>query len=267
MIFEYQDYRSYLKAVFEERARVSEGYSRRAFADKAGLSHSFLSEVLSGKKALSMELAYKIAVNLDLVDSETTYFCLLVQISNEKDPSFREHLIRRLRAVDPRSGPQELGADVFAALSDWHHAAILELTYLPSFQPEPSYIAARLGISSATAEVALNRLLRLEMLKKDEQGRVVKRDDPVIPRSDLPSAAFRRFHRQFLDKASESLDARTPAERVCATDVLPMDKRSLSEVARLVDEFATAVTNLSKRSSVRDGVYALSAHFFPLTEP
>lgn len=266
MIFEYQDYRTFLKAAIQQRSEASSGYSRRAFADKVGVSNSFLSEVLSGKKALSMELGYKIAVNLDLIEAETHYFCLLVQIDNEKDPVFREQLLARSKEIVSRRSFHDLSADVFAVIADWYHFAILELTYLPSFQPDPHYIASRLDITPGAAEVALDRLLRLEMLVKDGNGRLRKSHDSILARSTVPSAAHRRFHRQYLEKALLSLESQAPDERVSQTDVLPMDSAALPEIARLADEFSAAVMRLSKNSKVRDGVYGLGVHLFRLTK-
>lgn len=263
MIFKYKDYRSFLRAAFARQS--SQGYSRRSFAERVGVSNSFLSEVLSGKKSLSMELGYKIAVSLDLIESETHYFCLLVQIENEKDPRFRGRLVSRANEMAANRSPHHLDEDIFAVIADWYHFAILELTYLPSFEATPAYLSSRLDISAGAAEVALDRLFRLGLLKREDDGHVRKTHDSVLARSEVPSAIHRRFHRQYLEKALLSLEAQSPSERVSLTDVLPMDSSRLSEISRLADDFSEAVIRLSKESKVRDSVYALGVHVHRLT--
>lgn len=174
MIFECQDYRSFLKATLAEKAKSREGYSLRGFSEKIGVSNSFLSEVLGKKKSLSVELAFKIAVKLDLTETETQYLCFLVQLEQEKDPAFREELSKRLIALNPKRKAHDLSVDLFKVIADWYHHAILELTYLPGFKFEAKTVAKKLGITKVEAEIAMERLVRLELLELDDQGRYRK---------------------------------------------------------------------------------------------
>lgn len=265
MIFHHQDYRSYLKATLSERNGTSKGYSLRAFSEKVGISNSFLSEVLNNKKALSVEIAFKIAIRLNLTELETQYLCLLVQIEQEKDSDFREELFNRLNALNPTQKRHDLSIDLFKIISDWHHFAILELSYLPSFSGEPEYIAKKLGISRVDADLALGRLLRLGLLEVNNKGSYKKAHDVVLTESKIPMQAFKRFHAQLLEKAKESLEAQTPKSRLSATDIISFDSKHLPAVDKLSRQFSAAVMKISEQSKVKDNVYALSVHFFNLT--
>jgi uncharacterized protein (TIGR02147 family) len=265
MVFEHRDYRAFLKTTLAEKAKIREGYSLRGFSEKIGVSNSYLSEVLSEKKSLSVELAFKIAVKLDLTESETQYLCLLVQLEQEKDPAFREELSKRLHALNPRRKTHDLSVDLFKMIADWYHYAILELTYLPGFQFEAKALAKKLGITKVEAELAMERLERLELIEKDESGRYRKTHSYVLAGSQVPNGALKQYHKQILEKAIESLQSQTPKERMSATDIVPIDSRHLPEVDRLSQEFSSAVIKLSEKSKVKDSVYALSVHFFNLT--
>lgn len=265
MIFEHQNYRHFLKETLAERAKAHDGYSLRGFSMKLGVSNSFLSEVLKDKKSLSVELAFKIAVKLDLTEAETQYFCFLVQLEQEKDPKFREELSRRLNALNPRRKAHDLSVDLFKTIADWHHFAILELTYLSGFHLDAASAARKLGIQKVEAELAIDRLARLELLERDEKGRYRKTSSYLIAQSQVPNAALKQYHRGILEKAIESLQLQSPAERMSATDVVPMDSKHLPEIDRLSREFSAAVLRLSEKSAVKDGVYALAVHFFSLT--
>lgn len=265
MIFEQQNYRLYLKNTLAERAAKSDGYSLRAFADKVGISVSFLSEVLSEKKSLSMELAFKIAVKLNLTETESQYLCLLVQLENEKDPDFRGELVKRLSSLNPKRKSHDLSADLFKVIADWYHFAILELTHLTNSSLRPDYVSKKLGISKMEAEVAIDRLKRLELLEKDSKGHYRKTHDYVLAQSQIPNGALKQFHRQILEKAILSLESQTPKERMSATDILPLNSKYLPEVDRLSQEFSAAVLKLSEKPGVKDSVYALGVHAFKLT--
>jgi uncharacterized protein (TIGR02147 family) len=266
MIFEHQEYRTFLKTTLATKAKTQEGYSLRAFSERIGISASFLSEVLNAKKSLSVELAFRLAINLDLTEAETQYFCLLVQLEQEKDPLFREKLARRLADLNPSRPAHDVSADLFKLISEWYHAAILELTYLPGLKVTPDLVARCLNITKSEAETAIERLLRLELLEKDAKGDLRKNHNYVAAESSVPVGAFREFHGQLLGKAVTALQAYTPAERMSATDVVAIDSKHLAKVDRLSREFSAAVMKLAEKSKVKDSVYALSVHFFPLAK-
>lgn len=265
MIFDYTDYRIFLKNVLAEKAKAGEGYSLRAFAEKLGVSNSYFSEVLGDKKSLSLELAYKVAFKLHLTAAETEYFCLLIQLEKEEDPYFREEFSKRLKALNPKRKTHDLSVDLFAIISNWHHYAILELTQLTGFRLSAAAAAKRLSISKSEAEVAIDRLVRLELLIQDAKHGYLKAHQNLMVASSFHNQGIKQFHKQILQKADESVDRQTPQERLSATEVFPVDSKTLAEADRLSLEFFAAIQKLSERAKVKDAVYALSVHFFNLT--
>ncbi|MGE0764301.1 MAG: TIGR02147 family protein [Bdellovibrionales bacterium] len=265
MIYEHQNYREYLKSSLADKARAKGTYSLRAFSQRVGISNSFLSEVLSGKKTISMELAFKIAVKLNLTDTETNYFCLLVQLDQEQDPAFREELQKRLICLNPSRKTHDLSVDLFKIIANWHHFAILELTYLPNFKLDAGIIAKKLGVSKTEIELAIERLKRLELLEQDSKGLWRKAHSNLMAQSTVSHGALKLHHKEILEKAIQSLTGQSPNERMSATDILPMDSTLLPEVDRLSLEFSNAVMRLSEKSKFKDSVYALTVHFFNLT--
>lgn len=266
MVFEHQDYREFLRTALSKKANGTEGYSARAFSEKLGISTSFLSEIMSAKKNLSVDLAFKIAIKLNLTEAESQYFCMLVQLEQEKDPMFREELSRRLADLNPKRKSHDLSADLFRSISEWYHSAILELTYIAGLDLTAESAARALGITRNEADSAIERLLRLELLERDARGALRKSHNYVTSQSHVPNAALREFHRQFLEKAGVALTTNTPAERMSATDVVAFDSRQLEKVDRLSQEFSAAVMKLAEKAKTKDSVYALSVHFFPLNK-
>lgn len=266
MIFEHANYRAFLKTELADRVAANGSYSLRAFSQHLGLSNSFLSEVFQGKKALSTEAALKAALKLGLSEAETHYFCLLVQLECEKDPSFRESIETKLRTMNPKRATTDLSMDAFRVISDWYHFAILELTHVAGFALTPSSAASRLGIAKAEADAAIDRLLRLELLEKDDQGRLRKTQEYVLARSSDTNQALRKFHKQLLDKARDALSEQSPRERVSSSDIVPIDSKYVEDVRKLSDRFTAELLEISNRSKHKDRVYCLSVHFFDLTQ-
>lgn len=264
MIFEHQDYRTFLKVTLEDRTTKSKGYSLRAFAKSIQVSNSFLSEVLSAKKSLSMDLAFKIAVRLALTEKETHYLCLLVQLEQAREPSFREAISKQLAAMNPKRLNHDLSVELFKVITEWYHLATLELTCLTNFKLSPASVADKLGISKVDADLAIDRLKRLELIEPTKNG-YRKAKGYILSAVNVSNEDFKNYHSQHLEKAKVSLHSQSPQERMSATDVLAIDSKYVHEVDRLSQEFSAAVLRLGDKSKVKDSVYALSVHFYKLT--
>ena len=266
VLFDQNDYRAVLKTALEQKA--SSANSLGASAERLGVSKSFLSEVLNGKKSLSMELAFKLSVKLGFTERETQYFCLLVQQQQEKDPTFKAELAQRLKDFSPRNGthrlPVDLSTDLFMMISDWCHTAIMELTYLPGFKLNPESAADFLGITKAEAQVAIDRLLRLELLTESKKG-LTKTHSHLFSEANEHNQAFKQLHRHILGRAAEALVSQhNGTERISATDIVAFDSKYIPKVDKLSREFSAAVIKLAEKSKAKNSVYALSTHFLRL---
>ena len=78
-VFEYLDYRKYLKD-FVEFARANRRYSVRRFAQQVGFKSSgFLNMVISGRRNLTGGSAKKVATGFHLNIRESDFFFSLIQ--------------------------------------------------------------------------------------------------------------------------------------------------------------------------------------------
>jgi uncharacterized protein (TIGR02147 family) len=266
MIFEHQNYRTFLKAVLVERIHTNPAYSLRALARQLGLSGSQLSEVMNGKSNFSVTSLQKIANKLVLSESETEYLLVLGELELQKNPEVRESLIRRLQRLNPvRQSFQDLSVDYFRQISEWYHSAILELVYIQDFEMTPENVARRLQISKVEADLAIDRLLRLELLAKDEAGRFQRNQPDLQVKSPEQNAAMRKFYRQMMNKASVALEEQTPSERWSGYETLPIAEEALPEIRDACDEFFDKVIRISKKHQKTKNVYHLLLHFFNLT--
>src|SRR5262249_22825715 len=157
---------------------------------------------------------------------------LLVQFESETDPRARDILLQKLnrvRAPHVKRPFNDLTVDQFKQISEWYHSAILELADVADFEFTPANIAGRLGISKLDAEVALERLSRLELLHRDENGKWKRIEGDLLFTSPVQNAALRSFYRQMMEKASEALEEQTPDERVSGYETLTFSKEALPE--------------------------------------
>ncbi|KYG63648.1 hypothetical protein AZI86_12520 [Bdellovibrio bacteriovorus] len=93
-IFEFQDYKVYLKKLVKESK--SRGFSTR-LAEAAGCQISYLSITLSGKPHLLPEHVYGISELLGLQDEEREYFLMLLDYQRANTPAYRNFVLKKIQ--------------------------------------------------------------------------------------------------------------------------------------------------------------------------
>lgn len=256
-----EDYRSILKKSYAERCAKNARYSMRAFARDIGLSSPRLSEVLSFKDSLSRKSAERVALRLGFSRSEHERFCMLVESENGRSDRIRKLALKKLQTLDVKQD-ERLKLDVFETISDWQHFAILELSTLVNFKSDASWIAKKLGLVDVQVELAIERLVRLGLLRKKGQV-LVASDSQTFAQAGIPSAAVRKFHKQVLEKAIAAIDSQTVDERELHAAFIAVSSKQIAaakkKLAELQAEFFRAV---ECEPSKKDELYVVSMQFF-----
>lgn len=248
------------------RIAKNPGYSLRAMARQLGISPALLSQIFHGRRHPSQGTALDMAHRLGLRPREQEYFELLIQKEKAQDPELRESIARKTKPYRGRVQYQDLSVDYFRTVSDWYHFAILALTEISGFVLTPETAAKRLGISRVEAELAIERLLRLEMLAPAERGELQKTESNPRVHAPVPNKSVRRFHKQCLEKAIESLESQTPQEKVVGTETIAIDSSQIEKFRELIENFFDSALALAQESSAKDQVYHLGVQFFKFTQ-
>lgn len=236
-----------LKEELMRRQSRNKGYSLRAFSKMLGLSSSFLSKVLSGKKNISEKTMLTVAARLNL------------------DESVIEELVQ-INSQGAAAAFDSISVDHFQYISDWHHFAILECVTLRDYESRPEWFAQKLGITTERASSAIQRLVRMNLLQVDEQGEIRPkvRNHTTID-FQVPSFAHTEHERQLLNKALQALDETPKEKRVQTSMTMAIPESRLDEARQKIIEFQRGMMQLLQRRGKRDSVYHLSVSFFPLT--
>ncbi len=263
MLTAQNSYRDYLRAELVRRIRTNPRYSQRAFARHLTMSPGELSEVLCGKRSLSVRSALKVAKTLGLTPEETQRLLFLIQI--EKVGAEDSPALEAVRDSAPTPQTRNLTLDVYHIISDWYCLAILTLADCMQFSWDPAWIAKRFGISVHEVTVALERLERVGLIERSAGGALSVVKDYVLSPAGVPSEAIRNTHRQLLEKAIASLDLHSVDQREFCGVGLAFDPRQLPSVRAEVNEFLDHLVRKYSRGK-RSQVYHLQFCSFPLTE-
>ncbi len=260
-------YRDLLRQELARRQRRNPRYSLRAFAKLLTVDPAVLSRVIAGKRPLSLKTAERVAERLYEGARAGGRGRLRFLASVTLDLQ-RRQLGRIAPEVAAALAPpvHDLNEDLFNAIADWQHYAVLELTYTEGFAGTASAVAQALGLGLDEAIAALDRLLRLGLLVRAADGRLAKAEHKIHARSPaLSTAALRRHQRQILTKALESLDGTPPEARAVTTLVLPTDPAQLTVARQLIEEFAWNLCQHLTAGRMTE-VYALAVTLYPLKD-
>ena len=259
------NYRNVLKEEWTLRAERNPRYSLRSFALAIGLAPSTLSEVLSGKKNLSLDKALAITEKLGLSESKKSYFIDLVKLETSQSESVR---MKAIESLEQNSGSQyqhNLTIDSFKVIADWYHYPIMELVQVSGFVFNPRNIAAKLGISTLEASNAIERLERLELIEKLPSGKYGACKETVIAKTPGVSDGLRKFHRQMLHKAIEAIDVQSNQEKSIGSETFAFDSRQLAQANQIIEECFDKMLKLSRKTKNKDHVYHMGIQLFKIT--
>ena len=257
----------YLRLLREELAKRKQKnpqFSLRAFASKIGVDNGALSNILNEKRILSLKLGHKILSKLDCTPQEEELFLVsIVQAQSKRPLQRRDPQVRLLQKNALQKTTFVLDQSIYQSISEWYHAAILELSYRDDFKNDPHYISKVLGISTHDAKSALDRLFDLELLVL-EDGKVVKRDHHLDGNNQRHTTkALRRKQKQIREKAIEAIDNQDPARRYMTTVTMCIDPDLLEEAKKRIDDFNDSLCAFLE-SGKRKEVYTMEVGLFSL---
>jgi len=238
----------------------------RAFARDIGISPSRMSEIMSGKKGLSVLRAEKVAEHLQLNPLELKLFMTSVKAKHSRSHHLKQTAQNQFEEMRQLDGFHEVDLEKFKIISDCHHVGILEMFHLKDFSPKPEWIAKRIGIDEQEVRLALVRLLDFGLLRVDEYGNYQATEADFATPSDIPSSEIRKFHKQTLKKAEQSLEKNAVDERDFSSMTMAIQKDKMAEAKLMIRDFRRKFCQTVQSSADADRVYLMNIHFFPLDE-
>ncbi len=258
-----------LQQAFQTKVKKNPAYSLRAASRDLGVTHGYLSLILNGKKRLTFQRAVQFAQFLRMDETRTNLFLKAVALESMKDPAGRSFLQRSLGS-EPSSTVNEfalLEMDRFRILSDWYHVAILDLTQLTQFKPDPTWVAVELGITGDQVKSAVARLERLGLLEIID-GKWIKTSVRLAVPTTHSDRAIREFHEQMIEKAREALLSSDPddfAAREISGVTFTVDPARMPEAKKKIEKFKREMMNFMGDGEC-SALYQMNVQLFRLNK-
>lgn len=244
----------WLENVLTEKIKRNPQFSLRAFARMVDVSPAVLSRVLSGKRKLTFNMAVRIADSLVLGPYEREQLYSFYLNNSASDEQAEQNKIEK-----------ELSIDCFNAMKEWYHYGITQLLYIESFREDPKWIAKMLSISELEAKLAVERLVRLKILDRDENGKLYRTATHLSTSTDIASSGIRHFQKQILEKSIASLEADDISERDITSITIAINEDRIPEAKAEIKKFRMKMSEFLATGE-KTRVYNLGIHLIPLSK-
>lgn len=266
-IFEYSDYRQYLKDAYTERRQESSKFSYRFIASKVGFaSPGFFTNVLAGKKDISLKLVLKFAELFKLNRKEKEYFEVLVLFNKATSGGEKKEYLDRLLALRG-SRVKKVEAHQWEYFEKWYYTAVRELIALRPFRGDFRALAAMVNppISVSEARKSIELLLSLGLICKGPDGAFERTDAVISAGDELSKALIDSFQVQAMDLAKQALDKLPTGTRNFSTLTLSVSGATYEAMIEELRSFRRRLLEMAQNSDNVDRVYQMNFHVFPLT--
>lgn len=236
--------RELLKEELAKKCLKNPTYSLRAFAKYLEISPSYLSALLNGKRKLAPALRKEVLNKLNLNVTDV----VSLEVNHQENYNM-------------------INAEVFNAIADWYHYAILELCYLKDFEFTPDNIATELNLSIHVVRQAISRLMKLDLLIY-EDGKWIDNTElmSVYEENQTSKAAALKYQLQIMDKSKEALEELPKSVRSHTSTMMSFKKENLDRAKQLINKFRKDFTELMMDAESADAIYQLQVSLFPITK-
>ena len=268
-IFNYLDYRSYLRDMFAYYKEKDSKFSYRYFSGKAGFaSPNFIQLVITGKRNLTTDSLSKIAKGFGLKKKERDFLENMVFMNQAKNHDDKNHYYHRLMTDRGVTGVRHLEKASYDYFSTWYFPVIREVVLFGEGRLTAEDIAKLLNppITVAQANKALAVLVALKLIVKNKDGRWEATDKAVTTGPEVTSLVVANFHREMIALAREAIERFPREERDISALTLSVNADSIAELKKRIAEFRKELLQFACNEQGSNHVVQVNFQLFPVTK-
>lgn len=265
-LFEFLDYRDYLKFRFDKLREKKSSYSYRLIARKLKTDPGQLVKIMQGQRHLSERLIPVFSTFLGLEGRKKEYFICLVRFNKAKTGSETKLYFEKLMEIKDLILPQvKSNQDEF--YRKWYHSVIRILFAFYKFDGNFKKLGSLLSpaISEREARASVELLTELGFIVKGEDGDLTVSERFITGGGDWRMLAVRHFQQQTIQLGERSLINDPPELRDISSLTISIPEEMLGELQEMLAEFRkTVLRKVMDVSREPDSVYQLNLQLIPV---
>ncbi len=264
-IFEYTDYREWIRDAFDDFKQRKTVISWRYMAMKLGADPGNLLRVSQGKIHLTLSLVKPMAEFFELDEKETAYWTELVCFGRAKTDAEALNHYEKMQIL--KGIPLKLLAKKeLEFYRHWYYNAIRSIIGICKFKDDYEGLAESCtpAITVDEAKSAVKLLYDLNMISKDREGFWKVNDTFVSTGGNWRSEAVRTFQKETIRLAGESLERHNPPLRDISTVTMTFNMDDIALIREKIKEFRSELLRMSQDGNGDDTVFQLNVQLFPI---
>jgi uncharacterized protein (TIGR02147 family) len=266
-IYEYLDYRQYLREYYEFRKKEFAFFSYRYFASKIGMDYSILIRIIQGSLHLSTRKIQPIVKACGLNEKESEYFEAMVRFNkakNDKDGKIFFEKMLSIKSVDTNV----LVENQYTFFQKWYYTAIWVILNQKPFTGSMAELGQMLDppLSAKETKDAVQLLTQLDLIDISDTNTITAKGKNITTGPKWHAIAIAQYQKIMLQLAQESIERFDKQYRDISTVTVNIPKKAIGELREYVAEFRKSLIKLADSYPESDSVYQLNVQLFPLTK-
>jgi uncharacterized protein (TIGR02147 family) len=271
-LFEYMDYREFLRDYIEAMKRENTAYSMRAFATKLACNPGQFNRILKGERNLLPAHIVEVGNTARFSKKEKRFFELLVAYNHAKKQSEREYFYEQLQQFR-NANVKQVSSEQYLLYSHWYYLVIREMLSIVECCDPKDEQYRRLSklldpsISLSEMQDALETMMRIGVIERKSDGRLAPAERFTASGGEVPQVIVNRFLLEFTDLARRALDVVPRSQRRFSTLTFSVSKQGYQKISDRIDEFRREILGIIEEDQEElDRVYHLNFHLFPVSK-
>lgn len=266
-IFDYLDYREFLRDFYREQKQKRSYYSFRFISQKTGVDPAHIVRVFQLKRHLSEKSLVPFINLFKFSTEERGYFDLLVAFNTARTERQARQAFEALIAYSGVKS-QVMKPEQYAFYTKWYYTAVRALIAMRTFTIKDANAIAHMlspPISVKESREAVKLLLKLGIVYAGPDGILHASDIHITSGQKWRSIAVKTFQAETIRLAGESLDHHPREIRDISTVTIGIKRDKMDEMRQRIADFRKSIMHLAEEDDEPDTIYQLNIQLFPIT--
>jgi uncharacterized protein (TIGR02147 family) len=267
-IYEYNDFRKFIADFQKAKSEQEPAYTKSRMSQLLGLpnSRSYLSDIMKGKNVSNTFIERFIHL-FSFNQEEGNFFRMLVKFNQAENPDERELYFEQLIALN-KTPKKFLYEQSYRYYKHWYNSAIRALLNVYNFDGTDYSVLAETIVPSITvpqAKQAIKLLLKLDLIKKNEQGFYKPTASAISTEEFIRSEVLKQFQIKSLELAKRAILDDAMKAKILATNTISISKRGQKRIEKQIDRFRSQIRSIvHKDEDPPETIYQIDVLFFPM---
>lgn len=266
-VFDFTDYRQFLKAWYRENKARTPNFSYRYIASKAGFkSAGHISRIMSGSANLSSRFITSLIALIRLTRHEGQFFEALVHFNQAKTHQQKKRYFDILNGFS-RFRFRSLDGDASKFYAQWYYAVIRDILSFHRFSGDYQELARMVDppITPREARKAIEVLRELSCIIRGDDGYYYVADPAICISPALSAVALSEYALAMLERAQDAINHRPADQRSASWVGFAVSDETFASIREEIRLFRKKILTMAQNDPNPTRAWHLNMQLFPVS--